>query len=103
MHIEYNSKTMMWALLFLIIIYVILAILAKKQIRKAIKHYLEDASTKIPKLEGFIYANAYNLINLGTIIFPITLAFIIGCSVGKHIYDLLIDNDENNRIASWFA
>ena len=94
---------MTWALLFLVIIYITLAILAKKQIKKAIKHYIEHASVKVPKLEGFIYTNAYNLINFGTIIFPLTFAFIIGCSVGKYIYEILIDNDENNRIASWFA
>ena len=103
MPIEYNSQTLTWALLFLVIIYIILAILAKKPIKRAIKYYIEKASVKEPKLEGFIYANAYNLINFGTIIFPLTFAFIIGCSVGKYIYDILIDNDENNRIASWFA
>lgn len=52
-------------------------------------------------LLAFVTCNKKIIIRYGAVLFPLYLCFIVGFFIGEQVYEVLIDNDEENRIASW--
>ena len=84
----------------LVIIYFLMAVM----IRGSIKDSIEITSNRrvvSTSLLAFVTCNNKIIIRYGAVLFPLYLCFTVGFFIGEKMYEILIDNDEENRIASW--
>lgn len=53
------------------------------------------------KWHDFLVGKKNLIATFGGLLFPLYWCFIGGCYFGKRIYNILIDNKDENRVASW--
>ena len=91
--------------LFLIIWYLILRWASVEIIRTRIYQHTDNATIRSGfwsnTLVIFLRLNRNYLISIGSLLFPLFWCFNIGIFFGNKIYNILIDNKDENRIASW--
>ena len=94
-------------ILLAILVYVAICLIVRKDVETKIKGYGKETVWK----EGIVdYAlvvklksNEKTIITFGAIAWPLYYLFCIGSAFGSDIYDLLIGDNYENRIATWFV
>ena len=94
-------------ILLVILVYVAACLIVRKDVEARIKGYKEETVWK----EGIVdiaikeklIDNMKTIITLGAIAWPLYYLFCIGAAFGSDIYDLLVGDNYENRIATWFV
>ena len=93
--------------LFIILIYAVICLIAKKDIERKIKGYEKETIWKVGivdhSLSNKLDVNQKKIITFGAIGWPMYYLFCMGASLGSDIYNLLIGDDYEDRIATWFV
>ena len=93
-------------LLLTVSIYVVICLIVKNDIKHKIGGYREETVWKEGIVNDFfskqLENNSKKIIIFGAIGWPMYYLFCVGSSLGSDIYDLLIGDDYENRIATWF-
>lgn len=93
-------------LLLTVSIYVVICLIVKNDVKDKIKKYREETVWKEGVVNNFfskqLENNSKKIIIFGAIGWPMYYLFCIGSSLGSDIYDLLIGDNYENRIATWF-
>jgi hypothetical protein len=93
-------------LLLAVLAYVIICLIVEKDIRGKLGSYKEETFWKHGivnnRISQQLENNSKKLIVFGAIGWPMYYLFYIGASLGSDIYDLLIGDNYENRIATWF-
>lgn len=101
---------MIIALVFILLIfavYMTICLIVKKNIEEKIKEYGKETVWKngivdislVTKLTN----NEKTIATFGAIAWPLYYLFYIGAVFGSDIYDLLVGDNYENRIATWFV
>lgn len=93
-------------LLLTLSIYVVICLIVKNDV----KHKMKEYRIESVRNEGIVNKlfskqlenNSKKIIIFGAIGWPMYYLFCIGSSLGSDIYDLLIRDNYENRIATWF-
>jgi hypothetical protein len=92
--------------ILVILIYVAISLITKKNIETKIKKYKNETLWKEGVVDNSVVAKLVNDKNefalIGSIGWPMYYLFCMGASLGSDIYDLLIGDNYENRIATWF-
>jgi hypothetical protein len=93
-------------LLLTVSIYVVICLIVKNDVNNKIKTYRKETVWKEGIVNNFLSKqlenNSKKIITFGAIGWPMYYLFCIGSSLGSDIYDLLIGDNYENRIATWF-
>jgi hypothetical protein len=93
-------------LLLTVSIYVVICLIVKNDVKDKIKKYRKETVWKEGVVNNFfskqLENNSKKIIIFGAIGWPMYYLFCIGSSLGSDIYDLLIGDNYENRIATWF-
>ena len=91
----------MFSLLFIILFYVLMMFVASMRIKEDIEKY--DRKSVFISTVAANYLAVYKrwFVLIGSLLFPFYFMFKYGCWYGKKFYDILIENKDENRIASW--
>ena len=93
-------------LLLTVSIYVVICLIVKNDVKHKIKEYREETVWKEGVVNNFfskqLENNSKKIIIFGAIGWPMYYLFCIGSLLGSDIYDLLIGDNYENRIATWF-
>ena len=93
-------------LLLTVSIYVVICLIVKNDVKHKIKEYREETVWKEGIVNNLLSKqlenNSKKIIIFGAIGWPMYYLFCIGSSLGSDIYDLLIGDNYENRIATWF-
>lgn len=94
-------------ILLAILVYVAICLIAMKDVETRMTGYDKETVWKegivdIALMEKLI-DNMKTIITLGAIAWPIYYLFCIGAAFGSDIYDLLVGDNYENRIATWFV
>lgn len=63
--------------------------------------YMINRSVKSVKLNNILQTHKDFIVVMAFFIYPIFACFLFGCWIGKLGYDIIIENNDENRIASW--
>ena len=93
-------------ILLAILVYVAICLIVMKDFETRITVYDKETVWKegivdIALMEKLI-DNMKTIITLGAIAWPLYYLFCIGAAFGSDIYDLLVGDNYENRIATWF-
>jgi len=90
-----------YTIVFIIIFYAIVAIITKPVIEMDIENYVKN--NIFHSISARIYLENYkmHIYVIGSLMFPFYYMFTYGWWFGKKFYSILIDNKDENRIASW--
>ena len=87
-------------------IYVLTCLIAKKDVEERIKGYEKETVWKEGIVDMALAAklslNKKTIITFGAIAWPLYYLFCIGAAFGSDIYNLLVGDNYENRIATWF-
>ena len=93
-------------ILLAILVYVATFLIARKDVETRIKGYGKETVWKEGIVDNALVAKLTNnkktIITFGAIAWPIYFLFCIGAAFGSDIYDLLVGDNYENRIATWF-
>ena len=94
-------------ILLAILVYVAICLIVMKDFETRITGYDKETVWKegivdIALMEKLI-DNMKTIITLGAIAWPLYYLFCIGAAFGSDIYDLLVGDNYENRIATWFV
>ena len=85
-----------------ITIYVIFILIAQGDIRDDIRYYARRALIKNVSIENYLKRNKSYLIFWGSLLFPIYYCLKYSMFYAKLVYNILTEDNDENRIASWF-
>jgi len=89
-----------------ILVYVITCLIVRKDVETRIKRYGEETLWKEGIVDTALMSKLTNnkktIITFGAIAWPLYYLFCIGAAFGSDIYDLLVGDNYENRIATWF-
>lgn len=93
-------------ILLAILVYVAICLIVMKDVETRMTRYDKETVWKegivdIALMEKLI-DNMKTIITLGAIAWPLYYLFCIGAAFGSDIYDLLVGDNYENRIATWF-
>lgn len=92
--------------LLAILTYLIAYLIVEKDIENKVKHYKKETIWKEGVINNsilqYLETNSKKIITFGAIGWPMYYLFCIGSSLGSDIYNLLIGDNYENRIATWF-
>lgn len=93
-------------ILLAILVYVAICLIVMKDVETRMTGYDKETVWKegivdIALMEKLI-DNMKTIITLGAIAWPLYYLFCIGAAFGSDIYDLLVGDNYENRIATWF-
>ena len=93
-------------ILLAILVYVAICLIVMKDVEARMTGYDKETVWKegivdIALMEKLI-DNMKTIITLGAIAWPLYYLFCIGAAFGSDIYDLLVGDNYENRIATWF-
>lgn len=93
-------------ILLAILVYVVTYLIVRKDIETRIKGYSKETIWKNGIVDNAFVAKLANnkktIITFGAIAWPLYYLFCIGAAFGSSIYDLLVGDNYENRIATWF-
>ena len=93
-------------ILLTILVYVVTYLIVRKDVETRIKGYSKEAIWKEGIVDNAFVAKLTNnkktIITFGAIAWPLYYLFCIGAALGSSIYDLLVRDNYENRIATWF-
>lgn len=99
---EENKFIVFIASILLVAAYICGIVMTVSDIQTQRRRYVNKSSGVISnKLINFLERERNTVITFGGILFPLYWCFVGGCFFGKRIYEVLIDNNDENRIASW--
>ena len=78
-----------------------MALMIRGSITDSIEEVTRNRRVESTSLLKFIINNKKIIIRYCAVLFPLYLCFTVGFFIGERVYEILIDNDEENRIASW--
>lgn len=93
-------------ILLAILVYVGTCLMVRDDIETRIKKYNEETlwkegivdNTLVTKLKN----NKKTIVTFGVIAWPLYFLFCVGASLGSDVYSLLLGDNYENRIATWF-
>ena len=94
-------------ILIAVLAYVVTCLMVRNDVETRIKRYNEETlwkegiedNTLVAKLRN----NKKTIVTFGVIAWPLYFLFCIGAAFGSDIYDLLVGDNYENRIATWFV
>lgn len=93
-------------ILLAILVYVAICLIVMKDVETRIKGYGKETVWKEGIVDNALVEklidNMKTIITLGAIAWPLYYLFCIGAAFGSDIYDLLVGDNYENRIATWF-
>lgn len=93
------------AVIMFIVLYIVGAIVTAPHMSRSVKYYnysrMEDFRSR--KLVEFTSENENTIVLFACILFPLAITFETSAFFGKKVYNILIDNKDENRLASWFV
>lgn len=94
-------------ILLAILVYAVISLLiVRKDVDTRIKGYSKETVWKEGIVDNALVAKLTNnkktIITFGAIAWPLYYLFCIGAAFGSDIYDLLVGDNYENRIATWF-
>lgn len=96
------EERFVYVLIFCIVIYVIGIIASIKVVNASIEEYIgKSHGIVLKKMVRILERNKELFVIFGSIMFPLYYCFKFGFFVGKIVYDLLIDDNYEDRVASW--
>lgn len=87
-------------IIFMLGAYFIIAVSVMGNVENSIDAY-QDNKIKLHSMNIFIHENEKKLILFGFLLWPLFFCFKFGYYIGCGIYKILIDNEYEDRIASW--
>jgi len=93
-------------ILLTVLVYVLICLIVRNDVETRIKWYNKEAIWKEGIVDNVLVAKLTNnkktIITFGAIAWPLYYLFCIGAAFGSDIYDLLVGDNYENRIATWF-
>jgi len=93
-------------ILLAILVYVATCLIIRKNVETRIKEYSKETIWIEGIVDNALAAKLINnkktIITFGAIAWPLYYLFCIGAAFGSKIYDLLVGDNYENRIATWF-
>ena len=93
-------------ILLVILVYVAACLIVRKDVEARIKGYEKETVWKEGIVDNALVTkstdNEKTIITLGAIAWPLYYLFCIGAAFGSDIYNLLVGDNYENRIATWF-
>lgn len=93
-------------ILLAILAYVATCLIAREDVEARIKGYGKEAVWKEGIVDDALVSKLTNnkktIITFGAIAWPLYYLFCIGAAFGSDIYNLLVGDNYENRIATWF-
>jgi hypothetical protein len=93
-------------ILLAILVYVATYLIVRKDVETRIKGYSNETIWKEGIVDNALVAKLRNnkktIIIFGAIAWPLYYLFCVGAAFGSDIYDLLMGDNYENRIATWF-
>ena len=94
-------------ILIAVLAYVVTCLMVKDDVETRIKRYNEETlwkegivdNTLVTKLRN----NKKTIVTFGVIAWPLYFLFCVGASLGSDVYNLLLGDNYENRIATWFV
>lgn len=94
-------------ILIAVLAYVVTCLMVRNDVETRIKRYNEETLWKEGMVDNTLVAKLRNnkktIITFGAIAWPLYYLFCIGAAFGSDIYDLLVGDNYENRIATWFV
>lgn len=83
--------------------YICASIILSASIKKGIRRFTNKPSGEFLYFSEAVFLEKYEkyLVFLGSSLFPLYYCFMEGVRIGNKVYDILIDKNNDNRIASW--
>ncbi len=102
---------MMIITVFFIIIavlaYVATCLIVRKDVETRIKRYGKETVWKEGIVDNALVSKLTNnkktIVTFGVIAWPLYFLFCVGASLGSDVYNLLLGDNYENRIATWFV
>ena len=86
----------------MLMVYAVLAVLSSKVVKEEIDTYLAKRKGIVSdKMLSILQENKKTFKVVGAILFPLFYCFSLGFYIGVDIYDILINQNDEDRIASW--
>ena len=93
-------------ILIAVLAYVVTCLMVRNDVETRIKWYNEETLWKEGIVDNALVAKLRNnkktIVTFGVIAWPLYFLFCIGAAFGSDIYDLLVGDNYENRIATWF-
>ena len=93
-------------ILIAVLAYVVTCLMVRNDVETRIKRYNEETLWKEGIVDNTLVAKLRNnkktIVTFGVIAWPLYFLFCIGAAFGSDIYDLLVGDNYENRIATWF-
>lgn len=94
-------------ILIAVLAYVVTCLIVRNDVETRIKRYNEETLWKEGIVDNTLVAKLRNnkktIVTFGVIAWPLYFLFCIGAAFGSDIYDLLVGDNYENRIATWFV
>lgn len=94
-------------ILIAVLAYVVTCLMVRNDVETRIKRYNEETLWKEGIVDNTLVAKLRNnkktIVTFGVIAWPLYFLFCIGAAFGSDIYDLLVGDNYENRIATWFV
>lgn len=91
----------MFSLLFIILFYVLMMLVTSVRIKEDIEKYNRKSVFISTVAANYLALYKRGFVIMGSLLFPFYFMFKYGCWYGKKFYNILIENKDENRIASW--
>lgn len=93
-------------ILIAVLAYVVICLIVRNDVETRIKSYNEETLLKEGIVDNTLVAKLRNnkktIVTLGVIAWPLYFLFCVGASFGSDVYNLLVGDNHENRIATWF-
>ena len=94
-------------ILIAVLAYVVTCLMVRNDVETRIKRYNEETLWKEGIVDNTLVAKLRNnkktIVRFGVIAWPLYFLFCIGAAVGSDVYNLLLGDNYENRIATWFV
>ena len=89
-----------------VLAYVVICLIVRNDVETRIKRYNEETLLKEGIVDTSLVTKLKNkektIVTLGVIAWPLYFLFCVGASFGSDVYNLLLGDNYENRIATWF-
>lgn len=101
---EENKLILLLAAIFFVAAYIVGMIVTLSDINHVIRwqNNITEGVVSV-KMTSFLMIHKNLVATVGMVLFPLYWCFVLGSIFGEKIYRTLIDNDDENRIASWLV
>lgn len=94
-------------ILIAVLAYVVTCLMVRNDVETKIKRYETETLWKEGIVDNTLVAKLKNnekaIVTFGVIAWPLYFLFCVGASLGSDVYNLLLGDNYENRIATWFV